>query len=154
LVPAVPVRPEVLGLLALMLLTHARSAARFTHTGEIVLLDRQDRSLWDRDAITERASAYRQSDASWKAGPYQVQAAITALALRSPRRGKHDWKQIALFVRDARTHAALARSDGQPRRRRCKRQPTRAGSVLLDAVAGRRELRGYPEFYSGSRRAP
>lgn len=86
--------PEMYGLLALMLLQQSRAPARFDANGEIVLLDQQDRSRWNRAFIDEgrllleRASAYRSP------GPYQVQAAIAALHARALRAGDTSWKEI------------------------------------------------------------
>jgi RNA polymerase sigma-70 factor (ECF subfamily) len=92
LVELLPDEPEAHGLLALMLINHARSAARF-RAGELVLLDDQDRSLWDARQIhdgrllLERALALRGS------GPYVIQAAIADLHLAEPR----DWQEIAML---------------------------------------------------------
>jgi RNA polymerase sigma-70 factor, ECF subfamily len=89
-----PTDPEVFGLLALMLLQQSRAPARFDANGEIVLLDEQDRSRWNRTLIDEgrllleRASVYRNP------GPYQLQAAIAALHARATRPEDTLWKEI------------------------------------------------------------
>jgi RNA polymerase sigma-70 factor (ECF subfamily) len=89
-----PTDPEVLGLLALMLLQQSRAPARFDTDGEIVLLDEQDRSRWSRTLIDEgrllleRAAAYRSP------GPYQLQAAIAALHVRATQPEDTLWKEI------------------------------------------------------------
>jgi RNA polymerase sigma-70 factor, ECF subfamily len=89
-----PTDPEVLGLLALMLFQQSRAPARFDANGEIVLLDEQDRSRWNRALIDEarlfleRASVYRDP------GPYQLQAAIAALHARATRPQDTLWKEI------------------------------------------------------------
>jgi len=89
-----PTDPEVFGLLALMLLQQSRAAARFDANGEIVLLDEQDRSRWNRTLIDEgrllleRAAVYRAP------GPYQLQAAIAALHAGAARPEETSWKQI------------------------------------------------------------
>jgi RNA polymerase sigma-70 factor, ECF subfamily len=76
--------PEVLGLLALLLLQNSRRAARATADGELVLLPDQDRSLWDRDQITEAAGLLRRASASGRIGPYSLQAAIAATHAEAP----------------------------------------------------------------------
>src|SRR5439155_5217259 len=70
--------PEAVGLLALMLLHDARRAARTSPTGELILLDDQDRSLWNRDQIVEGVTLVEQALSSRRFGPYTVQAAIAA----------------------------------------------------------------------------
>ena len=89
-----PDAPEAAGLLALMLLTDARRAARTGPDGELIPLDRQDRSLWDRDAITEGTALIEQTMARGAVGPYQLQAAIAALHDEAPRAADTDWPQI------------------------------------------------------------
>ena len=89
-----PADPEVFGLLALMLLQHSRAPARFDAHGEIVLLDEQDRSRWNRALIDEgrllleRAAVYRSP------GPYQLQAAVAALHARAACSEETPWKEI------------------------------------------------------------
>jgi RNA polymerase sigma-70 factor (ECF subfamily) len=101
--PAAPVDPEALGLLALMLLTDARRPARVDANGDLVLLEDQDRSLWDRSAIEEGLALLDQALAHKKPGPYQVQAAISALHARAATAAATDWVQIkALYVELAR----------------------------------------------------
>lgn len=94
LLELMPDEGEVHGLLALMLLGHARSAARF-RDGELVLLDDQDRTLWDRAAIAEGRRLLERALALHGGGPYVIQAAIADLHVRRPR----DWEQIALLYR-------------------------------------------------------
>ncbi|WP_328866202.1 RNA polymerase sigma factor [Streptomyces sp. NBC_00304] len=84
----------VAGLLALMLLTDARSAARTGPDGELVPLDEQDRSRWDRAAVTEGTALVEEALREGPAGPYQVQAAIAALHDEAPRAEDTDWPQI------------------------------------------------------------
>jgi RNA polymerase sigma-70 factor (ECF subfamily) len=91
LVELMPDEAEALALLALMLLGHARSAARFLG-GELVLLDDQDRSLWDQPLIDEGRQQLERALALHGSGPYIIQAAIADLHLREPR----NWEQIAL----------------------------------------------------------
>ena len=87
--------PEIMGLAALLLLQHARAAARFDAEGEIVLLDDQDRSLWDRRLIGEGLALVDKAMRHRQPGPYQIQAAIAALHGRAARAQDTDWPQIA-----------------------------------------------------------
>ncbi|MFI6381041.1 RNA polymerase sigma factor [Streptomyces sp. NPDC050658] len=89
-----PTEGAVAGLLALMLLTEARSAARTGPHGELIPLDEQDRSLWDRRAIGEGAALVEEALAQGPAGPYQLQAAIAALHDEAVRADDTDWPQI------------------------------------------------------------
>jgi RNA polymerase sigma-70 factor, ECF subfamily len=91
------VEPEIMGLTALMLLQHARAAARFDADGQIVLLDDQDRSLWNRQMIAEGLALIDKAMRHRKPGPYQIQAAIAALHARAARPQDTDWAQIDLL---------------------------------------------------------
>ncbi|PIK73338.1 hypothetical protein CS379_08975 [Methylobacterium frigidaeris] len=91
--------PEVMGLLALMLLQHARAPARFDADGEIILLEDQDRGLWRRPMIAEGLALVDKAMRHRTPGPYQVQAAIAALHARAGRPGDTDWAGIdALYA--------------------------------------------------------
>lgn len=90
-----PEEPEVLGLLALMLLHDARRPARVDGEGNLVLLADQDRSVWDREAIVEGAALLDRAMRMMQTGPYQIQAAIAALHAQAPRPQDTDWEQIA-----------------------------------------------------------
>ena len=92
-----PGQPEVLGLVALMQLNLARSAARFNEAGEIVLLADQDRSLWDRDSIKEGTRVLERAAVLHGPGPYQLQAAIAAVHAEARTWGDTDWSQIVLL---------------------------------------------------------
>lgn len=136
-----PVNPAVQGLLALMLLHHARRAARVDGAGEVVLLADQDPALWDRAAIAEGLALVETSLAApGLPSPYAVQAAIAALHVQAPARGATDWRQIVglyeVLLRLAPTpvvelnHAvAVAMVDGPAR-----------GLALLDSLAARGAL--------------
>ncbi|OKK02220.1 RNA polymerase subunit sigma-24 [Streptomyces sp. CB03234] len=89
-----PREGAVTGLLALMLLTEARSAARTGPHGELIPLDEQDRALWDRDAIREGTALVEEALAQGPAGAYQLQAAIAALHDEAARTEDTDWPQI------------------------------------------------------------
>lgn len=90
-----PEEPEATGLLALMLLQDSRRAARTDAHGDLVVLERQDRSQWDRDRIREGSQLVEAALRRRRPGPYQVQAAIAALHAQARRPEETDWKQIA-----------------------------------------------------------
>ncbi|MFG5860460.1 RNA polymerase sigma factor [Metapseudomonas sp. CR1201] len=85
---------EVMGLLALMLLHDSRRAARATADGELILLDEQDRSLWDQAQIAEGLALVSQALASRRVGVYLLQAAISAVHAQAPDAARTDWRQI------------------------------------------------------------
>lgn len=89
-----PSEPEIMGLAALMLLQHARSAARFDEHGAAILLDDQDRALWNRRMIDEGLALIDKAMWRRQPGPYQVQAAIAALHARAARPEDTDWVEI------------------------------------------------------------
>lgn len=89
--------PEIMGLTALMLLQHARAGARFDGDGAVILLDNQDRRLWNRPMIQEGLALLDKAMRHRQPGPYQVQAAIAALHARAPRPEDTDWAQIDLL---------------------------------------------------------
>ena len=94
-----PGDPEVLGLTALLLLQHARAAARLDPHGDIVLLEDQDRRLWDRDLIAEGLALLDKALRHRAPGPYQVKAAIAAIHARAARAETTDWAEIdALYT--------------------------------------------------------
>jgi len=103
-----PGEPEVMGLTALLLLQHARAAARFDPDGQIVLLEDQDRGLWNRDLIAQALALIDKAMRHDRPGPYQVQAAIAALHARAARPQETDWAQID------RLYAALERMQPSP----------------------------------------
>jgi RNA polymerase sigma-70 factor, ECF subfamily len=103
-----PGEPEMLGLSALMLLQHSRSQARLDAEGAIVLLEDQDRGLWDRDRITEALALLDKALRHARPGPYQVQAAIAALHARAPRFEDTEWAEIEQL------YAALERLQPSP----------------------------------------
>ncbi|GEP59516.1 RNA polymerase sigma factor [Reyranella soli] len=92
-----PQEPEVMGLMALMLLQQARAAARFDDKGAIVLLEDQDRGLWDDKRIAEGLALIDKAMRHRRPGAYQVQAAIAALHARAKRAEDTDWAQIDLL---------------------------------------------------------
>ncbi|KKX30211.1 RNA polymerase sigma factor [Rhizobium sp. LC145] len=92
-----PGEPEIMGLLALMLLQHSRAPARFDKQGQIVLLEDQDRNLWSRKLIDEALALLDKAIRHRQPGPYQLQAAISALHARAARAEDTDWEEITLL---------------------------------------------------------
>jgi RNA polymerase sigma-70 factor (ECF subfamily) len=140
--------PEALGLLALMLLHDARRAARTSPDGELVLLDDQDRGLWNRTQIQEGAALVERALSSHRVGPYALQAAIAAVHTEATRAADTDWRQIVgLYdvlariepspVIELNRAAAIAMLDGAD-----------AGLRLIDAILDRGDLTDYHFAYS------
>jgi RNA polymerase sigma-70 factor, ECF subfamily len=92
-----PTEPEIMGLAALLMLQHARAPARFDPQGRVVLLDDQDRTLWNRRLIAEGLALIDKAVRHGRPGPYQVQAAIAALHARANRAEDTDWTEIDLL---------------------------------------------------------
>lgn len=92
-----PAEPEIMGLLALMLLQHSRAGTRIDAQGQIVLLEDQDRSRWDRKLISEALALLDKAIRHRKPGPYQVQAAISALHARAAAPKDTDWREITML---------------------------------------------------------
>jgi RNA polymerase sigma-70 factor, ECF subfamily len=135
--------PEVMGLLALMLLHEARRPARTSASGELVLLDEQDRSLWDRERIAEGLELVERALSSRRFGPYTLQAAIAAVHAEAPTAAATDWEQIVgLYEVLTRTTpspvvelnraVAVAMRDG-----------AEAGLALVEAILARGDLADY-----------
>jgi RNA polymerase sigma-70 factor, ECF subfamily len=89
-----PSEPEIMGLTALLLLQHARAPARLDADGSIVLLEEQDRGLWDRDMIAEGLALIDKALRHRRPGPYQVQAAIAGVHAHAARAEDTDWAEI------------------------------------------------------------
>jgi RNA polymerase sigma-70 factor (ECF subfamily) len=135
--------PEVVGLLALMLLHDSRRAARTSPAGELVLLDDQDRSLWNREQIAEGAGLVERALSSQRFGPYTLQAAISAVHAGARTAAATDWAQIVglydVLVRvepspvvELNRAAAVAMRDGPA-----------AGLALIEPILARGDLADY-----------
>jgi RNA polymerase sigma-70 factor, ECF subfamily len=135
--------PEVMGLLALMLLQESRRTARTSLTGDLILLEDQDRSLWNRDQIAEGKALVERALSSRRFGPYTLQAAIAAVHADAPNAAATDWAQIAglydLLLRvepspvvELNRAVAVAMRDGPD-----------AGLALIDAILARGALADY-----------
>ena len=148
LLALMPDEPEALGLLALMLLHDARREARTTASGELVLLEDQDRALWDRGEIDEGQAVLDRALRMGRGGPYQVQAAIAAVHDAAEQRGATDWRQIAaLYAR----LAALAPSPVVELNRAvatAMAEGPEVGLARLDALAGDEQLATYSYYHS------
>ena len=135
--------PEALGLLALMLLQDSRRAARTTAEGDLVLLDEQDRSIWDRDQIAEGSALVERAMSSRRIGPYTLQAAIAAVHARAPSAAETDWAEIVGL------YDVLARAEPSPVIELNRavavamRDGPEAGVALIDAILARGELSDY-----------
>ena len=135
--------PEVMGLLALMLLHESRRAARTTESGELVLLPDQDRTRWNRELIAEGTSLVERALSSGRAGPYAIQAAISAVHAEARSMDETDWGEIVgLYdvlrqndpspVIELNRAVAVAMRDGPA-----------AGLALVDAILARGDLADY-----------
>ena len=135
--------PEVMGLLALMLLHESRRAARSSTAGEPVLLDDQDRSLWDPELIAEGLALVERALASRRFGPYTLQAAISAVHAETSTAAVTDWQQIVGL------YDALVRAEPSPVIELNRavavamRDGPAAGLDIIDAILQRGELADY-----------
>ena len=143
-----PNEPENIGLLALMLLQHSRSTARVNDRGELVTLEEQDRSLWNREEIEEGVRLVETALALGQAGNYQIQAAIAAVHAEARSADETDWRQIvALYEELMRTTsspvvalnhaAAVAMSEGFER-----------GLSLIESAPAKRDLDNYYLYHA------
>jgi RNA polymerase sigma-70 factor (ECF subfamily) len=139
---------EAVGLLALMLLHESRRAARATPEGDLVLLEDQDRTLWDRALIAEGAALAERALASGPPGVYALQAAITAVHARAPRADATDWDEIVRLY-DLLTEAAPSPVVALNRAVAVAlRDGPAAGLVLVDALLAQGDLDDYPFAHS------
>jgi RNA polymerase sigma-70 factor (ECF subfamily) len=135
--------PEVLGLLALMLLHESRRLARATADGELILLEHQDRSLWNHDHIAEGTALMEKALRSGQFGPYTLQAAIAAVHAQAPNAAATDWGQIVQL------YAVLAQASASPVVELNRavavamHQGPAAGLALVDTILGRGDLGEY-----------
>jgi RNA polymerase sigma-70 factor (ECF subfamily) len=135
--------PEVVGLLALMLLQESRRIARSSSAGEIILLEDQDRSLWNRDQIAEGKALVQRALSSRRFGPYTLQAAIASVHADAANAAATDWAQIAAL------YDVLARVEPSPVIELNRavavamRDGPQAGLALIDAILARGDLADY-----------
>jgi len=135
--------PEAVGLLALMLLQESRRAARTSPTGDLVLLEDQDRSLWNRGQIKEGLALVERALTTRRFGPYSLQAALAAVHAEASDASETDWAQIVVL------YDLLARMDPSPVVELNRavavamRDGPEAGLALIDAILARGDLRDY-----------
>ena len=140
--------PEGMGLLALMLLHESRRAARTSADGDLVLLDDQDRSVWNREQIGEGCALVERALSSRRFGPYTLQAAIAAVHAEAPTAADTDWRQIVGL------YDVLMRADSSPvvelnrAAAVAMRDGPAAGLALIDAILARGELADYALAHS------
>jgi RNA polymerase sigma-70 factor (ECF subfamily) len=132
--------PEAVGLLALMLLQESRRSARTSATGDLILLEDQDRSLWNRERIAEGLRLVERALSSRRFGPYTLQAAIAALHAEAPNAAATDWAQIVAL------YSLLANAEPSPvvelnrAVAMAMRDGPLAGLHLIDAILARGDL--------------
>lgn len=143
LVVALLPEPEAIGLLALMLLQSSRRAARTTASGDLVLLEDQDRALWDRAQIAEGLALVQRAFASRRAGPYALQAAIAAEHARAPTAADTDWRRIVALYDLLAHHAPSAIVELNRAVAVAMRDGPQAGLAIVDAILARGELADY-----------
>jgi RNA polymerase sigma-70 factor (ECF subfamily) len=142
-----PDEPEAIGLLALLLLTDGRRPARTSAAGELVLLEDQDRGLWDRALIAEGETLLLAALTAGRPGPYQLWAAIAACHSTAPTARDTDWRQIAALygeliryeptaVVEANRAIAVAMAEGPA-----------AGLVILDVLSAHPQLSRWPQLH-------
>ena len=142
-----PDDPEIGGLLALLLLTDARRAARTDADGDLVLLEEQDRTRWDRQKIAEGDRTLEAALRAGRPGAYQLWAAIAACHCTAENAAATDWRQIALLyqellayeptpVVEANRAIAVAMAEGPA-----------AGLVILDVIAAHPQLSRWPAIH-------
>jgi RNA polymerase sigma-70 factor (ECF subfamily) len=135
--------PEVMGLLALMLLQESRRAARTSPTGELILLENQNRSLWNHQQIAEGVKLVERAWLSRRFGPYTLQAAIAAVHSEASEAMSTDWPQIVAL------YGVLARAEPSPVVELNRavavamRDGPEAGLALIDAIFARGDLTDY-----------
>ena len=135
--------PEAVGLLALMLLHESRRTARSSTAGELILLDEQDRTLWNRELVSEGAALVERALLSRRFGPYTLQAAIAAVHAEADSAAATDWAQIVAL------YDVLLRADPSPVVELNRavavamRDGPEAGLTLIDAILARGDLTEY-----------
>jgi RNA polymerase sigma-70 factor (ECF subfamily) len=135
--------PEAIGLLALMMLHESRRTARTSPSGELILLEDQDRSLWNRALIEEGSRLVRTALETRRFGPYTLQAAISAVHAEAPHAAATDWTEIVGL------YDALLRMDDSPVIELNRavavamRDGPAAGLASIDAILGRGDLKDY-----------
>jgi RNA polymerase sigma-70 factor (ECF subfamily) len=142
-----PGEPEAAGLVALLLLTDARRAARTDDLGDLVLLEDQDRGRWDPDMIAEGEAVLEAALGQGRPGRYQLHAAIAACHSTSASAESTDWRQIALLYAELVRHEPTPVVEANRAVAVAMAEGPAAGLVILDALAHHPQLRRWPQLY-------
>jgi len=142
-----PGEPEVTGLLALLLLTNARRAARTRPDGSLILLADQDRTLWDEAEIAEGEQLVESALRSGRPGPYQLQAAIAACHSTAPSAQQTDWREIAALYRELARHEPTAVVMANMAVAVAMAENPESGLAILDRLAAEGRLERWPQLH-------
>jgi RNA polymerase sigma-70 factor (ECF subfamily) len=142
-----PGEPEVTGLLALLLLTNARRAARTRPDGSLVLLADQDRALWDEAEIAEGERLVESALRSGRPGPYQLHAAIAACHSTAPSAQQTDWREIAALYRELARYEPTAVVMANMAVAVAMAESPESGLAILDRVAAEGRLERWPQLH-------
>ena len=142
-----PGEPEVTGLLALLLLTNARRAARTRPDGSLVLLADQDRALWDKAQIAEGEQLVESALRSGRPGPYQLHAAIAACHSTAPSAQLTDWREIAALYRELARHEPTAVVMANLAVAVAMAENPESGLAILDRLAAEGRLERWPQLH-------
>jgi RNA polymerase sigma-70 factor, ECF subfamily len=142
-----PEEPEVTGLLALLLLTNARRAARTGPDGSLVLLAEQDRTLWDPAQIAEGEQLVESALRSGRPGPYQLHAAIAACHSTAPSAPETDWREIAALYRELARYEPTAVVMANMAVAVAMAESPESGLAILDRLAAEGRLERWPQLH-------
>ena len=142
-----PRDPEVLGLLALLLLTDARRAARTDDNGDLVLLEEQDRTRWDRTMIEEGESLLVDALRMGRPGPYQLWAAIAACHSTAASAADTDWRQISVLYSELLTYDPSPVTEANRAIAVAMAEGPAAGLTILDVLLGHPQLATWPRIH-------
>jgi RNA polymerase sigma-70 factor (ECF subfamily) len=142
-----PGEPEVTGLLALLLLTNARRAARTRPDGSLVLLADQDRALWDEAEIAEGERLVESALRSGRPGPYQLHAAIAACHSTAPSAQQTDWREIAALYRELARYEPTAVVMANMAVAVAMAESPESGLAILDRLAAEGRLERWPQLH-------
>jgi len=142
-----PDQPEVIGLLALMVLTDARRAARVDDRGRLVLLADQDRSRWNQAQIAEGACLLEDALRMGRPGPYQLQAAIAACHSTAPSAEATDWREIAALYSELIRYEPTAVVEANRAIAVAMAEGPAAGLVILEALTANPQLARWPQLH-------
>jgi RNA polymerase sigma-70 factor, ECF subfamily len=148
IIDRLPDNPEAEGLLGLLLLTDARRPARTSADGELVLLEDQDRTLWDRAKITEGEALLERALRRGRPGPYQLWAAIAACHSTAPSAAETDWRQIAALYGELIRYEPTATVEANRAIAVAMAEGPAAGLVILDTIALNPTLERWPHLHT------